>query len=324
MTGMAKRLLRLLGFIMVAIFSTQGMADCTAVNGWNNKFLTFTFPAQISVQADMPVGSVFYEAQTSFGSSGQYASCASGSYNRGVKYQNGWVADSSGIAPTNVAGVGVRLYWVYSSSTILVPDDPYMTGTGPVGIYWPSGTPSWKIQLIKTGDITGGTLQSGAWAVYGVGNTLITTLNIGGGGAITPTGCTVTNPDIPVPLGDHKKSEFGGAGSATAWQAFNIDLNCNKDARINVQIDAAQDPSNVAGVMKLDSAPGDMAATGVGVQLYFATDNSAIQFGQSKYYNTSPNGGSETVQLKARYYQTASAVTAGLANATATFTLTYK
>ncbi|MFB1416115.1 fimbrial protein [Klebsiella michiganensis] len=32
----------------------------------------------------------------------------------------------------------------------------------------------------------------------------------------------------------------------------------------------------------------------------------------------------ETVQLKARYYQTASAVTTGPANATATFTLTYK
>lgn len=76
--------------------------------------------------------------------------------------------------------------------------------------------------------------------------------------------------------------------------------------------------------MKLDSAPGDMAAKGGGLQLYFAPDDSAVQFGQSRYYYTSSYGGSETVQLKARYYQTTSAITAGTAKATATFTLTYK
>ncbi|EKS7426591.1 TPA: hypothetical protein K8E21_001226 [Enterobacter cancerogenus] len=76
--------------------------------------------------------------------------------------------------------------------------------------------------------------------------------------------------------------------------------------------------------MKLDSAPGDMAAKGGGLQLYFAPDDSAVQFSQSRYYSTSPYGGSETVQLKSRYYQTTSAITAGTANATATFTLTYK
>ncbi|XQK62274.1 fimbrial protein [Escherichia coli] len=124
--------------------------------------------------------------------------------------------------------------------------------------------------------------------------------------------------------GSIKKRSSPGREREPSWQAFNIGLDCDKSARINVQIDAVQDPSNVAGVMKLDSAPGDMAATGIGVQLFFAPDNSAVQFGQSRYYYTSPNGGTETVQLKARYYQTAATITAGVANATATFTLTYK
>jgi type 1 fimbria pilin len=149
-------------------------------------------------------------------------------------------------------------------------------------------------------------------------------VTLNGTNTVTSAACNVTAQDVNVPLGQRKKSEFAGPGSATGWTAFNIVLDCNKSARINVRIDAEQDPSNVAGVMKLDSAPGDMAATGVGIQLYFRPDNSAVQFGQSRYYYTSPSGGSEIVPLKARYYQTLGTMTAGTANGTATFTLSYK
>ena len=179
--------------------------------------------------------------------------------------------------------------------------------------------------MIKTGDISGGTLDTGVLARASVANQFyITNVTLNGTNTVTSMACSVTTNDVDVPLGQHKKSEFSGPGSATGWKAFNIGLDCDKSARINVQIDATQDPSNIAGVMKLDSASGDMAATGLGVQLYFVPDDSAVQFGQSRFYYTSPNGGSETVQLKARYYQTTSAITAGTANATATFTLTYK
>jgi type 1 fimbria pilin len=202
-----------------------------------------------------------------------------------------------------------------------------MTISHSVG-YHPSINAQARIRLIKTGDITPGTLsglagrflagtrENGQWSVEVPVN--LTPAQI------TTVACTVDTPDVNVLLDQHAKSEFSGQGSATQWKAFNIDLDCDKSARINVRIDATQDPSNVAGVIKLDSAPGDMAATGVGVQLYFAPDNSAVQLGQSKFYYTSPNGGPETVQLKARYYQTLPAITAGTANATATFTLSYK
>lgn len=155
-------------------------------------------------------------------------------------------------------------------------------------------------------------------------------VTLNGTNTVTAASCSVTSVtsvtsvDEPVQLGDHNRQEFSGVGYTTEWKAFNIVLDCNKSAHIYVQIDATKDASNAPGVMAIDSESGGTAATGVGVQLYFAPDNSAAQFGQVKDYYTSPNGGMETVQLKARYYQAASAVTAGPANETATFTLTYK
>lgn len=89
-------------------------------------------------------------------------------------------------------------------------------------------------------------------------------------------------------------------------------------------ITLSQPLGQTLAVLKLDSAPGDIAATGVGVQLYFAPDDRAVRFGQRRIYYISPGGGTETVQFKARYYQTAPRVSAGVASATATFTLTYR
>lgn len=317
-----KFLCRMIILLILAISPLVGRAACTAENGWNNKLVTLNFPAQITVQADAPTGGVFYETTMDFGNNDQFASC-SGTYTSGTKYSNGWTADGSGIAATNVPGVGVRIYF---SDNSLVPTNPIATyNNATLGFYWGlSYSNRWHIQLIKTGEISGGTLQPGSYASFGIGGILITTLNIGGGGAVTPTGCTLTTPDVTVSLEEHRKSEFAGVGYTTAWQEFNIGLQCNKSARINVQIDATQDASNIPGVMKLDDGGSETTASGVGVELWYRPDNSAVQFGKPKFYYTSPSGGSETVQLKARYHQTAETVTAGLANATATFTLTYQ
>ncbi|MXE86554.1 type 1 fimbrial protein [Escherichia coli] len=315
---------RIIILLALAAVPTVVRANCTAENSWNNKFITFTFPAQIVVQADAAVGVPFYETQTpAAGNDEVFASC-SGTWTTGTKYRNGWQTNSDGIAATNIAGVGVRIYWMGQGTTPwLVPTDPMNTMTGTMVAHWKPGDPSWKIQLIKTGDISGGTLQGGAWTAFGAGGILITTLNIGGGGTITPTGCTLTSPSVNVPLGKHDKSEFSGVGFWTGWTEFNINLQCSKSARINVQIDATQDPANIPGVMKLDNN-GDATASGIGVELWYRPDNTAVEFGKQKFYYTSPSGGNETVQLKARYHQTAENITAGEANATATFTLTYQ
>lgn len=184
-----------------------------------------------------------------------------------------------------------------------------------------------RIRLIKTGNIKTGALSGNIGYFYaGIKQTSswspekVVSFS---GGQITSVACSVTTNPVNVPLGEHNKREFSGAGTGTGWQTFNIGLNCDQNARINVRIDATADSdAGVPGIIKLDSDPAN--ASSVGVQLWYRNENSPVQFGQDRYYRTSPTGGNEIIQLQARYYQTKQGVTAGKANATATFTLTYK
>ncbi|BFO08947.1 hypothetical protein GGER_14570 [Serratia rubidaea] len=73
--------------------------------------------------------------------------------------------------------------------------------------------------------------------------------------------------------------------------------------------------------MALNSiAPGG-TASGVGIQLLH--NNTPVKFGTLLPVANTVVSGPITIPLVARYYQTASAITAGQANGTATFTMTY-
>lgn len=317
-----KRILKS-GCLLFALWgaASGAQAACNFVGGVTGEVPGYISFGNVTVQRDAPVGSVIATATTgAYNGGNSIAGCTEAwTYRWELTQWRTLSASGNNIYSTNLPGVGIRL--TNTASNRLLPYDQSVPGNTYIFI----GNDGIKAELIKTGDITGGTLNSGMLARASVANQFyFANATLNGTNTITSVACSVTTPDVNVNLNQHTKSEFSGPGSATAWQSFNIGLDCNKNSRINVRIDATQDPSNVPGVMKLDSESGDLAATGIGVQLYFAPDNSAVQFGQTKFYYTSPNGGSETVQLKARYYQTASAITAGKANATATFTLSYK
>lgn len=193
---------------------------------------------------------------------------------------------------------------------------------------WPIFENQARLRLIKTGNIQPGRL-SGTVSHFITGiretNSWNTELPVTfSGGQVTTLACRVTTPDVMVALGEHKKSDFHGPGSTSHWKDFNIGLSCDRNARINVRLDAAIDPSAGGhGVMQPDKANGDLTAAGVGIQLGYHSGG-AVQFGQDTYYRTSSAEGYENIQLRARYYQTAQTITAGPANGTATLTLTYK
>lgn len=311
--------------LAILFFCLKANADCQPVNGWRNRPLAFNFPNQFVIPSSLPVGSVFYETKISENHDGEkYATCPAGA-TKGIKYLTGWTTDSNGVAPTNVPGVGVRIHWLYPAGTSrLVPQDPYETLRSASNLTWKYG-PEWKVELIKTGAVSGGTLQTGSWATYGVGNYYVSELRVMGGGKIVTPGCSLLASAIDVPLGRHLTSEFNGPGSGTPWKSFNIPLRCEQGTKIDVRITANTDTSSAPGVMKLDSQPGDMAADGVGIQLWYRPDGgSAVVFGQDRHYYTSLYGGNEVVKLQARYYQTGQRITAGIANGTATFTITYR
>ncbi|HEM7962971.1 TPA: fimbrial protein [Citrobacter koseri] len=294
-------------------------ASCAFTGGATSEISGYVTFGNVSVQRDAPIGSVLATATTGTYNGGQaIAGCSeSWTYRWELSKWSSLSSQDNKVYNTNIAGVGLRL--TNTASGKLLPYDQSM-GTGSVII----NADGIKAELIKTGDITGGTLDTGMLARASVANQFyFANVTLNGTNTITSESCSVTTNPVNVPLGDHDKSEFSGPGAGTAWQTFNINLSCVQGARINVRIDATADSdAGVPGVIKLDSDP--VNASGVGVQLWYRYEDSPVQFGQERYYYTSPSGGNEYVQLQARYYQTTQSITAGKANATATFTLTYK
>ncbi|AQV98719.1 type 1 fimbrial protein [Cupriavidus necator] len=219
---------------------------------------------------------------------------------------------------TNLAGIGVD--WAHAGMILNLGS---MGGFGP----------SIGFAFVKTGPIAAGTVSlAGTVAQIGMaqlsGSAYINLQQVvpavvTGNPVFNELACTT--PNVTVNMGTHKNSEFTGAGSFTSSTGFSIALN-NCPAGINLvkyQVDAATtilNPSN--SVVALDSAS---TAAGVGVQLLDDT-GSVVPLGTAKTlsgYSTG-TGGSYTIPLKARYYQTGATVTAGTANSAMTFTMTYQ
>lgn len=139
---------------------------------------------------------------------------------------------------------------------------------------------------------------------------------------ITPA-CAVTNTAINVPLGDIKRTVFTGVGSASPAQNFSIPLSCVKSSKVNISIapGASGAYNATTGVINIDPATSGVKATGVGIQLIY--NNAAIPLNTAQSVGSVTGEGAFNVPLSARYYQTASTVTAGSANGTATFVMTY-
>ncbi|WP_218001655.1 fimbrial protein [Paraburkholderia acidipaludis] len=145
--------------------------------------------------------------------------------------------------------------------------------------------------------------------------------------SITATAINVvacTTPDVTVPLGTHKTTELTGVNTTTAAVGFNIALN-NCPAGINkvyYEIDNATSIANASqSVVALD---GTSTATGMGVQILNSSGSPQTLGSKVQYTGYNTSGGSFSIPLQARYYQTASAVTPGTANTSLTFIMTYQ
>lgn len=240
---------------------------------------------------------------------------------------------------TNVRGVG--LVMKISSST---PSGWYAGNYGMGTSDWnvagtynsPSGFSNaafglrMEFAFVKTGDITPGVFQSGILVANAgvaerpfaqVTNTI--PIYLSGSPSFNEAACTTPN-SISVDLGSHLSSEFRGLNSVTSSVAFSIALNnCPIGMNeVDYEIDAATqiiDSSN--SVVALDSSS---SAGGIGVQLLDGSGN-PIPFGTPLTFNdyNAGTGGSYTIPLKARYYQTGTLVTPGHANTVMTFTMSY-
>ncbi|EKA0956305.1 TPA: fimbrial protein [Escherichia coli] len=317
---------KILFFLLLMIAALpEVQATCSFYGGVTSEVSGYLNFGNVVIQRDAQVGSTIATAITvAYNNGDGIAGCKREAWSaRWELTQWGTLSGyGNGVYNTNLPGVGLRLSFA-STGRVLPYEISYPYSAGGTWLSIPGD--GIKGELIKTGDITSGTLTDGVLARASVVNQFyFANVTLNGSNIVTAAACQVTSRDVYVDLGDHDKNEFSGAGDGTEWKTFNIDLQCDNSARINVQIDATQDASNIPGVMRLDSGGGDTTASGVGVELWYRYTNAPVQFGQvlSNYWTS--GGGPEKVQLQAHYRQTADTVTAGQANATATFTLSYK
>ncbi|NVZ18024.1 type 1 fimbrial protein [Pseudomonas costantinii] len=257
---------------------------------------------------------------------------------------------------TGVKGIGVAIW--YSGNAMPTSGFGTNCGGGTSSCNWNiSSTMVFDLSFIKIGEVGAGTIQGASLPT--MVQSFITTntveferVNFSGSINIVSRTCLTSN--VNVPMGTHLTNEFGGKNTFTPWQDFSIELNnCpafngyyqgtgprwlsdgtsnNLDSRksntLRVRIDPTLPAINPSqGILSLDpSAAGKApAATGVSVQVA-DSGGGPLPLSTLRASGIVPldvEGHAYSIKLKARYIQTEDRITAGPANATATFTIDY-
>ncbi len=144
---------------------------------------------------------------------------------------------------------------------------------------------------------------------------------------------TCQTPDVAVPMGKYKTTDFTGVGSTSQWVDFNIELdNCpgNYPAYFQAKNQMSLLINPVYGNPTPDSfslKSGTGSATGIDMQVRKQNDTSLITMGTG-FDPMGPVTGNTgitrfRIPLQARYIQSGGQVTPGLAESALTFTINY-
>lgn len=323
------------GLMLIAAKSAFGYT-CTTIlpNFWLE-------PKAMAIQRDLPVGSLIAEVD---GNSNLTFGCSNTEpfltfQEVGVKAKGTYVGNFDGkrVYKTNIDGVGYAIgaeplnwctgkrYWVDGSNEEDLDHIVFCKQMGPIPVRL-SAKP--LIRLYKTKSTTGsGTVSTGEIGAFVLRNNKISwhtpeiPLNFREF-KVDALSCTLGSAAIAVNMGGVPIGAFKGPGTSPnslRTKAFDIPLTCSKGASINLQLDG--DAHNAAqGMLKLSTGPS--GATGAAIQLLY--DDKPVTLGQRFKWQTADSDGTYAIPLKARYVQTGNSITTGVANGSATFTLTYQ
>lgn len=240
-----------------------------------------------------------------------------------MKYNNAQLSTlGNHIYETNIPGIGIRL-----SSGNYFDNPPVTFSYNATTSYvdWFGG----KVELIVTGPVSPGVLNPGTLGavslqgsdgIYRDGLTVVVA-----SGTINVLACSVSSTQLTFPIGDIPVSLFGstiGTTPGNAQVTQNIGLVCNTGANIKVVLSGIQNPDNsTPSVIALTGQGSPGVASGVGVQ--FLYNGAPLALNTSLLLKQSA-GGQELLPLTARYYQTKTTVMPGIANASATLSVTYQ
>lgn len=135
-------------------------------------------------------------------------------------------------------------------------------------------------------------------------------------------GCSVSTKNVAVPMGTVHRSKFNGVSSTAGHGEGNIALQCEAAVAPTVTFSGTRDSETSAEILALNNLGDANVASGVGIQMLYKdtpiTLDDPIALGKL----SGPTA--VNIPFTARYYQTASPIKGGDANATAYFTINYE
>ncbi|MCT7296582.1 type 1 fimbrial protein [Ralstonia sp. CHL-2022] len=300
-------------------------------------------PKTISVQRDLPVGSVIGRVESDVVSTFK---CSNESpqltYQEvGFKGYGTYAGDFDGkrVWKTNIEGIGYAVGHIATSGECGAGIERWVDGTNTenpnhrVYCFMKGGMFSTQpmkakavIEFYKTASTTGaGNISAKTIGAFILRNNQTawmaeSSFSIGSV-QVDNLSCTLGSAAINVPMGEVPLSAFKGPGTSPdgRTKAFNIPLTCSKGASINLKLEGtAHDAAQGMLTLSADSA----SAKGVAIQLLYG--DKPVELAKSFKWQTTEAEGTYSIPLKARYVQTDKSVTTGVANGSATFTLTYQ
>lgn len=322
----------LTGLLSLVSFNAAALVNCRYVGSSAEGSESVSF-GDIIIQRDAPVGSVLASINLwqRFLSRGNIADCPrTGGYAASIDVGAEFTRvtyNGEELFQTGIPGIAIRVRAINSnrmprtSGTWCVQ---VIAGTSRYCARFSWGYESNSIELVKIGRTESGLIQAGEIMIRGFnrGEGRVFTTNLTPS-KITTVACSVTNTNIHVNMNEANATDFRKNSGIAGKTDFQIDLDCDASTNVNVTIDPGTSGAENAasGILKLDPTSGQSAA-GIGLQIL--SHDVPVHLGQRMRIGTTSVDGNYTIPLQAQYIQTGTDITAGDANASATFTMTYQ
>jgi type 1 fimbria pilin len=305
-------------FASATVWSTAARADCAT------PALPYSFDyAAVAVPNALDVGSVIPGTERPFRLVGTCT--ASNTFSKDVVAcpSSAQVAGMTGVYPTGLAGVGMRMR--NSGGVPLVGTSNCSTSsslgkTDSTGKFDVSGT----FELVKTGTVSVGTIGAASYntGVLDSGVTLNggqNTISVRSSTPFRVVTCSVLrgseNQTIRLPT--VRIESLATPGQTTGETPFQIKMSCAPGVKVNITLQSVSGDSGVSSVLGSTGT-----SSGVGIQVLDAT-HAAIVLNEIRNVIDTTTGDA-TIYFYAQYYRLAAAIKAGPVNAAAIYTMSYQ
>lgn len=308
-------------------WASWAIGDCREAWNMRTDTLSFQGPASLNIPEDTPSGTVVYE-ETRSGVSATFRCDTPAMF--GIKSNPALIEQPAGGYLFPIKGTGLSWQITASDGEVLagpvpsIPPGKILPTLPPINLWygWSSNRSNFRLEIIKTGNITGKTkLPAGIWGSIKANQMAL--IDIVMSREVPQEALSCVTPNILVPMGEYKQSDFNHNGQ-TLPIGYKIGLvNCPKGIKKVTYALIATSPiiDREGGIVSINSS-----STAKGIGLKLMNDNGLpIKLNHSYTFSDySAAGGNFSIPLTASYIRIQNQqLVSGSANAEVTFSISY-